>query len=95
MDDFELELYRYVIQVQGPPILKPQGEGDRLFNTNDYAGGWVHVYRTAEGTTPSISAEVRHLLYVGAFPLQEKPNKTAEEFMREVKEGLVKLVKKE
>ncbi len=92
MDDYDLGLYRYVIQIIGPRNLKPDGEREKLFNTNEYGAGCVSVYKVAEGGTPSTSYDIRHLTYVGAFHLQQKEGKTVKEFMREVKEGLVKLV---
>ena len=92
MNDYELELYRYIIQIGGPRVLKPNGEKEQLFTTDKYGDSSVHVYRTAEGTTPSTSSDIGHLLLVGTFKLQPREGKTAEEFMREIKEGLVKLV---
>ncbi|MCL5018527.1 MAG: hypothetical protein M1416_02035 [Candidatus Pacearchaeota archaeon] len=91
MNDYELGLYRYVIQISG----KGGGyaeDSERLFNVKEYGAGYVSVFKIAEGRVPALSTEVGHLLYVGGFKLQEKKDKSSEEFMKEIKEGLVKII---
>jgi hypothetical protein len=84
------ELYRYMIIIHGPPEL---GQNSReLFETNEYGGGSISVYRVLEGRVPGMSTDVKHIDYAGGFVLRQTDGKTAEEFMKEIKEGLAKIV---
>jgi len=80
-------LDRYLIQIDGPANF---GES-HLYDTNKYGSGSVRVYKVMEGRTPSLS-EVGHIIEVGSFTLKENSNKTKEEFMKEIRDGVASLV---
>lgn len=84
-------LGKYAIVIHGPPRIEHQGRTSD-YDTDEFGEGSVSIYETLEGSAPGSRFSVGHIRYAGGFSLRSKGDKTAEEFVREIKEGLVKII---
>lgn len=87
-EELEIILDRYLVNIEGPSNFGRCQD----YNTNEFGAGYIKVYRILEAAPPHYSHDVKHLAYVGGFPLKEKSGKTPEEFMKEIKNGIAELV---
>lgn len=87
--DTKREMYRYLIRVQGPPVI---AGNSTVYSTDQFAGGYVEVFKVLEGDVPHRKDDIKHATYVGSFRLKQDPDKTPEEFMKEIKDGVASLV---
>lgn len=82
-----MQFYDYMIVIRSP--VRSVNQGGKLFEIGEYGEGKVSIYNDLDEIH---SNKLKHVGYIGEFQLSQKENKTANELMEEIREGIEKIV---